>query len=143
MEKRIYPSPIADVAMPERLQRRDLTDAAAAVKALTDIYERNTTFLRDAFETVATTGRSDRRWRAFYPDIRVATSSFAQVDSRLAYGHMVMPGDYATTITRPDLFQDYLEDQIGLIMKNHGVPVSVGESATPNNWNILSVPSFS
>ncbi|MBA89308.1 MAG: AMP nucleosidase [Phyllobacteriaceae bacterium] len=131
MEKRIYPSPIADVAMPERIQRRDHTDPAAAVRALAEIYDRNTTFLRDAFETVATTGRSDRRWRAFYPDIRVTTSSYAQVDSRLAYGHMAMPGEYATTITRPDLFLGYLEDQLGLIMKNHGVPVSVGESNTP------------
>ena len=57
MEKRIYPSPIADVAMPERIQRRDHTDPAAAVRALAEIYDRNTTFLRDAFETVATTGR--------------------------------------------------------------------------------------
>jgi AMP nucleosidase len=44
---------------------------------------------------------------------------------------MPAPGHYATTVTRPDLFEDYLLDQIGLILRNHGVPVTVGESDTP------------
>src|SRR5690606_3793282 len=41
------------------------------------------------------------------------------------------PGSYAATITRPDLFKDYLTEQIGLLIRNHGVPVSVGSSDTP------------
>ena len=131
MKKRIYPTPIENVEMPESAEARTYSDAGEAVAALTALYERNTTFLRAAFETVSTLGAADRRYRAFYPEIRVSTSSFAQVDSRLAYGHMVTPGDYATTVTRPDLFSDYLEQQLRLILTNHGVPVTIGDSATP------------
>jgi AMP nucleosidase len=36
-----------------------------------------------------------------------------------------------TTVTRPDLFGNYLRQQIGLLLQNHGVPVYVGPSATP------------
>jgi AMP nucleosidase len=42
-----------------------------------------------------------------------------------------VPGTYAATITRPDLFRSYLIQQIGLLMRNHGVPVIVGPSDTP------------
>ena len=52
-------------------------------------------------------------------------------DSRLSFGHVAEPGTYATTITRPDLFANYLRQQIGLRLKNHGVPVEVGPSITP------------
>ena len=41
------------------------------------------------------------------------------------------PGTYSTTITRPDLFENYLIQQIGLLIENHGVPVTVGPSDTP------------
>ncbi|MBL9059704.1 MAG: AMP nucleosidase, partial [Mangrovicoccus sp.] len=53
------------------------------------------------------------------------------IDSRLSFGHVTHPGEYATTITRPDLFENYLRQQIGLILKNHGVPVRVGFSPVP------------
>ncbi|HEU4987912.1 MAG TPA: AMP nucleosidase, partial [Rhizobiaceae bacterium] len=67
----------------------------------------------------------------FYPEISISTASYAQVDSRLAYGHVPGPGTYATTVTRPDLFENYLIAQLGLIIRNHGVPVTVSESETP------------
>ena len=34
-------------------------------------------------------------------------------------------------MTRPDLFESYLIEQLRLIMRNHGVPVMVSESETP------------
>ena len=54
--------------------------------------------------------------RSASPPIR-----FSQVDSRQAYGHMPTPGHFSTTITRPDLFESYLIEQLRLIMRNHGV----------------------
>jgi AMP nucleosidase len=36
-----------------------------------------------------------------------------------------------TTVTRPDLFGNYLRQQIGLLIQNHGVPIYVGPSSTP------------
>ena len=41
------------------------------------------------------------------------------------------PDNTATTITRPDLFKSYLEQQIDLLLCNHGVPVRIGPSTTP------------
>ncbi len=69
--------------------------------------------------------------RAYYPEVRLVTSTFAQTDSRLSFGHVAGPGTYATTITRPELFAQYLEQQIGLLLQNHGVPVIIGPSQTP------------
>ena len=41
------------------------------------------------------------------------------------------PGTYATTVTRPDLFRNYLIQQIELLIQNHGVSVDIGPSDTP------------
>jgi AMP nucleosidase len=76
-------------------------------------------------------GAPDVRIRAFYPEVRLTTSSYAQVDTRLSFGHVSAPGTHATTITRPDLFRSYLTQQIGLLIRNHGRPVTIGPSTTP------------
>jgi AMP nucleosidase len=131
MEKRIYPEPIESVASPEPFARQSFTDAHEAVATLKTLYERNTAFLRDSFKKLAEGGENQRRFRAFYPEISITTSSYAQIDSRLAYGHMPSPGHYSTTVTRPDLFESYLTDQLRVIMRNHGVPVTISESETP------------
>ena len=130
MEKRIYPTPIESIVSPEPYARKSFTDAREAVAALKWLYERNTAFLRDSFKSIPE-DNAQHRFRAYYPEVSVAIASFAQVDSRLAYGHMPEPGFYSTTITRPDLFESYLVDQLKVIMRNHGVPVTVGESETP------------
>jgi AMP nucleosidase len=132
MDKRLYPTASQSIASPEPVARRSFTDAGQAVAALGELYERNTAFLRQAFAAMADGDvAEDRRYRAFYPEISVTTSSYAQVDSRLAFGHMPTPGHFATTITRPDLFETYLAEQLRLVMKSHGVPVTIGESETP------------
>jgi AMP nucleosidase len=69
--------------------------------------------------------------RACYPYVRVETTSFVQVDSRLSFGHVSDPGVHVATITQPVLFRNYLEQQIGLIIGNHGAPVEIGVSDTP------------
>jgi len=130
MEKRIYPKAIETVITPEPYARQSFTSPAEAVKALRWLYERNTAFLRDAFDSIGDKPPA-ARFRAFYPEVSIVTQSFAEIDSRHAYGHMFMPGSYSTTITRPDLFDTYLTDQLRLIMRNHGVPVTVSESETP------------
>ena len=131
MEKRIYPEAIESVSRPKPYERRSFTDAEKAVEALKELYARNTKFLRDSFEGLAHGGATDTRYRAYYPEVGVSTVSYAQIDSRQAYGHMPTPGHFSTTITRPDLFDTYLLDQLKLIMRNHGVPITVGESETP------------
>ncbi|MCT7376029.1 AMP nucleosidase [Chelativorans salis] len=131
MDKRIYPQPIETISSPEAVTRKGFNDAKKAVEALKTVYERNTAFLRDAFAQVSSTGASNHRYRAFYPEISVSTSSFAQIDTRLAFGHVPSPGTYSATVTRPDLFENYLTEQLDLIIRNHGVEVTVAESEVP------------
>ena len=132
MEKRIYPEAIEAVSKPKAVARQSFTDPAKAVAELKKIYGRNTAFLRDSFANLAKGGATDTRYRAFYPEVGVSTVSYAQIDSRQAYGHMPTPGRFTTTITRPDLFETYLKEQLRLIIRNHGAPVFVGESETPS-----------
>jgi len=106
-------------------------DAAAAVARLQELYDIATRFLCERFTAAMAEGRPTARYRAFYPEIRLTTRSYATVDSRLAFGHVTEPGVYATTVTRPDLFRRYFEQQIGLLIQNHGTEVVIGASKTP------------
>ena len=119
------------VETPPPIATETFVDADAAVDRLEAIYERNTQFLRDRFEAYVTSGISTARVRAHYPFVRITTSSHARLDSRLAYGFVAGPGVHETSITRPDIFRTYLTEQIGLLIKNHGVPVEIGESLEP------------
>ncbi|ULB11054.1 AMP nucleosidase [Cereibacter azotoformans] len=117
---------VPDVPAPE-----SFTDPAEAVRRLEEIYALSTRFLSGHFSAAAASGRPASRVRAYYPEIRLTTTSFTRADSRLSFGHVAEPGTYSTTVTRPDLFRNYLIQQIGLLMQNHGVPVEIGVSATP------------
>lgn len=112
-------------------QPQAFTDARAAVAHLQSLYDGAVSFLVDSFRSTLTQGQPQARFRACYPEIRLVTNTHDAPDSRLAFGYVPSPGTYATTVTRPDLFANYLEQQIGLLMKNHGVPVSIGASDTP------------
>jgi AMP nucleosidase len=116
---------------PPSVPDREFRDAEQAVDALTAMYDAATRFLRDKFQDVLTSGKPARRYRAWYPEVRITTDTHALADSRLSYGHVSLPGTYATTITRPDLFRNYLIQQIALLIQNHNIPVTVGLSATP------------
>ncbi len=107
------------------------TDAGAAVARLVELYRIATDFLCENFAATLSSGTAPARFRAFYPEIRLATTSFAATDSRLSFGHVAVPGTYSATITRPELFASYLEQQIGLLVQNHGVAVVIGASETP------------
>ena len=110
---------------------RAFTDAAAAVTLLELLYTEATEFLAKHFSAAVLSGKQAIRVRAYYPEIRLTVVSHAKTDSRLSFGHVSGPGSYSTTVTRPDLFRNYLVQQIELLMQNHGVPVQIGLSDTP------------
>jgi AMP nucleosidase len=116
---------------PEAYEPRVFSDAAEAVDELTALYERNTSFLINGFDALARGGLIQGRFRAYYPQVSVETTSFGHIDSRLSYGHVTSPGLYTTTITRPQLFRHYLREQLGLLIRNHQVPVVISQSSTP------------
>jgi AMP nucleosidase len=107
------------------------SDAGAAVARLRELHEAATAFLSRHFAAILDGEQPAARYRGFYPEIRLTVTSHAKTDSRLSFGHVAEPGIYATSVTRPDLFANYLEQQIALLLKSHGVPVVIGPSATP------------
>jgi len=123
--------PITTMQSPPARAHAGFTDAAPAVDLLQALYDEATAFLSDGFLQTVSKGHPGHRIRAFYPEIRLTVTSFDKVDSRLSFGHVAAPGTYATTVTRPDLFRNYLIQQIELLIQNHGVHVEVGPSDTP------------
>ena len=119
------------VECPNVAAPQNFSDPTAAVVRLREIYEQSTRFLSERFSDVLNNGATGRRFRAFYPEIRLTTTSYAASDSRLSFGHVATPGTYATTVTRPDLFEGYLIQQIALLMENHDVDVTIAASTTP------------
>jgi|TARA_B110000444_G_C18821090_1_gene587761 AMP nucleosidase len=107
------------------------SDPEKAIARLIQLYTQSADFLCKKFVEVLAAGRSVERYRAYYPEVRISTTSYATVDSRLSFGHVSGPGTYTTTITRPALFRSYLLQQLSLLMENHGVEVQVGYSKTP------------
>lgn len=122
---------LQNVLSPKPIATEAFRDADAAVARLTEIYERNTAFLRMHFEAHLKGERLERRVRAVYPFVRITTNTFARVDSRLSYGFVSGPGTHETTVTRPDLFRNYYTEQIRLLLENHGASLEVGESSEP------------
>jgi len=120
-----------DHFLPQSSDPESFDNAEAAVARLEQLYSEATAHLSHHFNQAVSKGRPTARVRAFYPEIRITVTSFNHVDTRLSFGHVAGPGTYATTITRPDLFRQYLIQQIGLLIQSHGVPVEIGSSSTP------------
>ena len=123
------PEPV--FTLPDDAAPRSFAHAPAAVAHLIALYEKASGFLCEKFISVLESGDSSTRYRAFYPEVRITTSSYASIDSRLSYCHVSGPCVFSTTITQPGLFRNYLEQQLGLLIANHGCEVQVGYSTTP------------
>ncbi len=69
--------------------------------------------------------RSDGRFA--YPEIRVhyRGSDGTPAPTR-SFGRLTEPGHYATSVTRPRLFADYLTEQLDLLIADYDVEVDVG-----------------
>ncbi|UWQ18383.1 AMP nucleosidase [Jannaschia sp. M317] len=122
---------LTPICTPGFSEPRVFDNAAEAVAELQRLYAEATGYLRRCFSEALSGGMPDCRYRAYYPEVRIVTTSFARTDSRLSFGHVAEPGHYAATITRPDLFEKYLTQQIDLLITSHEVPVIVGASDTP------------
>lgn len=116
---------------PDHSPAEAFTDPVAAVDRLELLYTQATRFLSRHFSDCVTKGRPAQRVRAYYPEIRFMVTSHAKTDTRLSFGHVAGPGVYVTTVTRPDLFRQYLIQQLGLLIQNHDQPVIIGPSDTP------------
>jgi len=106
-------------------------DAKEAVKQLKHLYDHSIKNLQEAFEVAVKGSPPKYKIQEYYPQIKIKIDSFVAIDSRLAFGHVNGPGIYVTTITRPKLFEQYLIQQLSLLIKNHNVPIQIEYSNTP------------
>ncbi len=108
------------------------TNAAAALAQVQHIYQQQIEHLRAAMQRFVAGETPAQPVRAFYPLVRLQTTSAARADTLLAYGFVEgPPGRYETTLTRPDLFAQYYAEQFRLLLLNHPVELEVGTSAQP------------
>ena len=105
------------------------------IAELVRVYEAAVTTLRQDIAAFAANGtlppadrRASRAW--CYPELRV---HYAGVETRpdlaRAFGRLSHSGTFATTVTRPALFADYLTDQLSLLADDYEIEVEVGPSA--------------
>ena len=117
------PSDIADpTALVEEviaeLQSRFRASVAALKSAIAAYVHDGTLPPADA----AATGLFD------YPALRLITTGErreGQTAHNLAFGRIERAGEFITTVTRPDLFADYLRDQLLLLLRHYDVRVEV------------------
>ncbi len=65
-----------------------------------------------------------------YPELRLSHAGAAAVERPVrAFARLNRAGHYATTVTRPELYRDYLVEQIELLMADYGVTLTAGRSA--------------
>ena len=112
----------------------DATDAAGIVDRLETDYRRAVGALRAALKTFLAGGpppdAAVRRAGAFvYPELRLnwpAGRPFPRISR--AFARIGQPGRYAVTVTRPDLYRDYLIEQLSLLQQDFDAELSVGPS---------------
>ena len=121
----------ANIHTPNEFGFEEFTSPILAVEKLQQIYSRNIDFLKSYFSKLAKDGADGRKYRAFYPEIRVKVDSFIRTDSRLSFVQISTPGTYKIMITRPDLFANYLIQKIGLLLKNYKIAITISISITP------------
>ena len=121
--------------MPAFIAPARFTDAAAALAQVRAIYSGGLQHLRDAMLRFVAGETLPGRVRACYPFVRVHTHTVSRhavpANAGLSYGFVAGPGRYETTLTRPDLFSRYYQEQFRLLLENHQVEIEVGTSAQP------------
>ncbi len=119
--------------MPDFIPPARFQDPAAALAHVQRLYQQSVDHLRGAMrEFVQGSEVKPTRVRACYPFVRLHTQSNPhRGSSPLSYGFVAGPGRFETTLTRPDLYGEYLLKQFTLLLSNHGGELEVGTSAQP------------
>ncbi|GGI67420.1 AMP nucleosidase [Polymorphobacter multimanifer] len=121
------PAPTPETLTPERLVDQLVAIHAAATAALRAA-------LADFIETGTPPDPAARvRGDWAYPELRISTRGAdgarpAQPRPVRAFARINRPGLYASTITRPAMFRDYLIEQLSLLMADYDIDVETGRS---------------
>lgn len=114
--------------MPKPIAPKKYKDPQDALKAIKKIYDRNIKFLHDNFVEFSKGAVPKTPVRACYPYIKIKPKNISPKDSRVSFGFAQKNGCYSTTVTRPDIYDEYYLRQMTLLIENHGCPIEIGES---------------
>ncbi len=113
-------------------------NAEDAVKRIREIYDEHASIIKKAFNYLCK-GEGEL-FTAALQSINEATYPYAAIivenkdlnkDISLSYGIAHDPGVYGTTLTRPDIFEEYYLEQFKLLIERHNIPIYVGKSDAP------------
>ncbi|HEX4182716.1 MAG TPA: AMP nucleosidase [Caulobacteraceae bacterium] len=111
-----------------------ITEIPAIIDQLEALYQDSVASLRAALKAFLDSGqRPDPQARVegcfAYPELHLVHdgSQRPPLDHR-AYARLAGPGEFATSLTRPDFFRAYLTEQLSHLIEDYGVKVSVGRS---------------
>jgi len=108
----------------------------ATVDQLTAIYDESVANLREALaayvrDGTAPTDKARAKGLFAYPELRIEYAGKApRPQLARAFARLNQPGTYASSIARPALFRDYLDDQLEHLSRDYDVKISVGRSAS-------------
>jgi len=106
-------------------------DEAKAARHVAEIYQRSIDIISREFTRALDGAAPDEAAlaKACYPYVGITIGpDDIQTDAKLSFGALFDPGDYGTTVTRPDIFGEYYKSQIGHLIANHSKSVLVGLS---------------
>lgn len=120
---------------PDFIAPVSFTDPDAALAQAQHIYSRGIAHLRQALQAFVAGTLKAGHVRAYYPFVRIQTTTGAREASTLSFGFVAGPGVFETTLTRPDLFAKYYREQFRLLLLNHGTrgdaQLEIGTSTQP------------
>ncbi len=112
---------------------RELLSASEALNYIQELYRQSTKTILQAFDAVKQGNHNiTSPSSGCYPyiGIRILPEDLKN-DLKQAYGIFDAPGFYGTTITRPDLFQEYYLEQLTSLLNRYAKPLIVGLSDWP------------
>ena len=111
------------------------TEPESALAQVKAIYSQQINHLRDAMQRFVAGESLPGHVRACYPFVRITTETVVPQDVLenlgLSYGFVSGVGRFETTLTRPDLYDNYYLEQFRLLRQSHGVELEVGTSTQP------------
>ncbi|MBV9884394.1 MAG: AMP nucleosidase [Sphingomonadaceae bacterium] len=111
-----------------------LDDIPAVIDSLVEMFDESVAALRSALARYLMRGeRPDAEARAAglfaYPELRIDYGSDRPPHfPPRAFGRLNQPGRYAISIARPRHFRKYLTEQLGYLLRDYEVEISVGRS---------------
>src|SRR3954463_2431672 len=111
-------------------------DAGGIVDQLAATYDESVSNLRTALAAYVRDGtppdpQARKQGTFAYPELRIEYRGQPPRSAPTrAYARLTQPGTYATSIARPNMFRDYLVDQIEHLVRDYDVSIAVGRSSS-------------